>query len=149
MANVELKPVHRTADYEDFWDGSVTGYDTIEWESGGETVKESFLFDRYIAFEGDVEVARVDVEPQRTLNVKLSGLDTSEPVVDVAFIEVVAHRRRTGVGAAVVAEVVKQYPGRLVIAFSHADDFWSGIGWTRFERLDGADGNAPLFATFG
>jgi GNAT superfamily N-acetyltransferase len=144
---IELRQVFRAEDYADVWDANTEGqYDSIGWTADGETVAESESFDRYIGVLDGVEVARVELEPQRILDARFRGIDTTEPVVDLWYLEVATHRRREGIGEAVVAEVVKRYPGRLILAFSHADAFWSGIGWTARERLDPAPNNSPLFS---
>lgn len=144
---LELRPVLRKQDYGSAWDPATESqYDTIDWRASGETVAESTMFDRYIGLLDGIEVARVELEPARQLHARFQGIDTTQPVVDLWYLEVATHRRREGIGASVVAEVIKRYPGRLIIAFSHADAFWAGIGWTARERLDPAPGNSPLFS---
>ena len=143
----ELRQVLRAKDYGSAWDPATEDqYDTIGWDADGETIAESASFDRFIGVLDGVEVARVELEPQRILDARFRGIDATEPVVDLWYLEVATHHRRQGIGEAVVAEVVKRYPGRLILAFSHADAFWSGIGWTARERLDPAPNNSPLFS---
>ncbi|WIE81520.1 hypothetical protein [Curtobacterium sp. MCSS17_016] len=144
---IELRQVFRAQDYGSAWDPETENqYDTIGWTADGETIAEAASFDRYIGVLNGTEVARVELEPQRILDARFRGIDTSTPVVDLWYLEVATHRRREGIGAAVVAEAVKRYPGRLIIAFSHADEFWSSVGWTERERLEPAPGNSPLFS---
>lgn len=143
----ELRRVLRTQDYGSAWNPATKDqYDTIGWDADGETIAESASFDRFIGVLDGVEVARVELEPQRILDTRFVGIDTSEPVVDLWYLEVATHRRREGIGQTVVAEVAKRYPGRLIIAFSHADTFWAGIGWAERERVEPAPGNSPLFS---
>ncbi len=144
---LELQRVFRTQDYGSAWNRATEDqYDTIGWTADGETIAESASFDRYVGVLDGIEVARVELEPERTVDARFHDIDTSKPVVDLWYLEVAKHRRREGIGAAVVTEVVKRYPGRLIIAFSHADAFWAGIGWTPRERLEPAPGNSPLFS---
>lgn len=144
---LELRTVIRTEDYAPVWDQRTEDqYDTIDWRASGETLAESTTFDRYIGVLDGTEVARVELEPERVLTTSFHGIDTSGPVVDLWYLEVAAHRRREGIGQAVVAEVVKRYPGRLMIAFSHNDEFWATTGWTRREYVEPSHGNSPLFS---
>ncbi|MGW8431149.1 hypothetical protein ACWGJ9_08495 [Curtobacterium citreum] len=143
---LELQRVIRVHDYGSVWnEATESQYDTIGWDADGETIAESTSFDRFIGVLDGVEVARVELEPRRVLDARFHGIDTSGPVVDLWYLEVAAHRRREGIGQAVVAEVVKRYSGRLIIAFSHNDEFWATTGWTRREYIEPSHGNSPLF----
>jgi GNAT superfamily N-acetyltransferase len=144
---IELRQVFRTEDYMPVYDVERGGdYDTIGWDSQPYTVKESEKYDYYVAFIDGEEVARAELQPQRQLNATFHGLDTSQPVVDFWFLEVVKDRRREGIASAVVGEVVKRYPGRLIIAFSHNDEFWAATSWTAYERTDDEVNNSTMFA---
>ena len=143
---LELRQVYRTADYEPAYDVDNDDFGDIHWDHYPYTVRDSQKYDHYVAFDDGVEVARVELEPNRQLHPVYVGLDVTKPIVDVWYFEVASSHRRQGVGRAVLDLVVEQYPGQTLIAFSHADDFWAGIGWQAHDRTDGADGNSVLFA---
>lgn len=95
---------------------------------------------------GGVEVARVWVEPDSSINDIYEELDIPDKVVDLTFFEVRRGYRRCGIGRRAAGIVVLNYPGCLLTAFSEeADSFWSGIGWTKHPRRDRSSLFRPLF----
>lgn len=107
-----------------------TGY-AFNWCSGmGAPEKESY----YRGMLDGAEVVRVRLS--ETVYLSNYGMQHIEGVaLKIVAFEVRDDRRGQGIGRVTVAELMRQLPGRRLVAFSAdgAEDFWSSLGWERRE----------------
>lgn len=90
------------------------------------------------------EVARAEVE-RPTIDGYV-GVAPGTMVVELVFFEVRESHRRLGLGREAVAMIMQHYGDEVFAAFSEdADDFWAGIGWRSYPRIDGDAGYRTLF----
>lgn len=88
------------------------------------------------AVYGDTEVVRIELDHGQ-LHARFRGLRRlPAPPLRIQMIEThVIHQRRHFAQQAV--ELLREeWPGRVLIAFSDADEFWDGIGWNRHINVD-------------
>lgn len=95
---------------------------------------------------GKVEVARIELDQEVSYDHYAGVPSLGEHVLEVDFFEVSATLRGQGLGQAALELVAERNPGRRLVAFSEeADDFWAGLGWTRYDHPDGFPSYRPFF----
>ena len=93
-----------------------------------------------------VEVARVELDDEVSYDhyTRVPALGPS--VLEVDFFEVSSTMRCRGIGRQVLRGLARRFPDRRLVAFSEeADDFWSGLGWTRYDHPEGFPAYRPFF----
>jgi ribosomal protein S18 acetylase RimI-like enzyme len=82
-----------------------------------------------------VEVARLQLVEGVHFAGYVDAPDLGDTGLEIAFVEVASDCRRQGIGRRLVALLYARYPKRRLFGFSEgADDFWSSLGWDRYER---------------
>ena len=93
-----------------------------------------------------IEVARVELDYDFRGSLHVGAPDLGASALEIQFIEVAAPHRRHGFGAEVVERLAATYPDRHLLAMSEgADEFWSSLGWNRYDYWEGPIQYRPLF----
>lgn len=89
--------------------------------------------------EDGIEVARVEFDDPGGINPEYVGVPKlGGERLEIQFIEVAAAATRRGIGTRVVEGLAELHYGRRLFAYSEdADEFWSSLGWQRFDHRDG------------
>lgn len=125
-AGVVFKPFSASDDFTDgWWDDFLYGYSSVD------EVDEQF----YAVFNGQDEVARIEVEIEDALGEEYPAPSVPGPYAVIHFFEVSEEHRRRGYGTQVIRLIEQHYEGMPLVAFSEdADDFWGSLGWERHEH---------------
>ncbi|WP_020105065.1 GNAT family N-acetyltransferase [Nocardia sp. 348MFTsu5.1] len=92
-----------------------------------------------------VEVARVELDNTDDVPYDVASWLGAE-ALEIVFIEVAEPFRRKGIASEAVQAIAALYLDRTLVAFSEGgDDFWSSLGWDRFDHADGPLLAKPLF----
>jgi GNAT superfamily N-acetyltransferase len=120
----DYKPFSRDMSFEDsWWSGVAWGYDD------GETEFLSFQ-------QGGVEVARAELSLDKRPNENYHVPSAGRRFVQVEFFEVSEDHRGRGFGTRAMRAVAQRYAAQCILAYSEeADQFWSSLGWMRFQNL--------------
>jgi ribosomal protein S18 acetylase RimI-like enzyme len=120
---VVFKPFSPSDDFSDeWWVDSIVGYDPTEQQFYG-------------VFDGQHEVARIEVEIVPDLGEEYPAPSASGPYAVIHFFEVSEDHRRRGHGTRAVDLLESHYGGLSLVAFSEgADEFWDSVGWERHEN---------------
>lgn len=95
--------------------------------------------------EDGVEVARVELDDPGGISPKYTEVpELGDDRLEIQFIEVPTASRRRGIGTRVVQGLAERHRDRRLFAYSeNADEFWTRLGWDRFNHPE--DGWRPLF----
>ena len=98
-------------------------------------------------FEGDVEVARVELDDPGGINPSYANVPVlGNERLEVQFIEVVSAACGCGIGTQVVRRLADQHPDRRLFAYSdEADRFSASVGWEPFHDLGPGPVGRTLF----
>jgi GNAT superfamily N-acetyltransferase len=93
-----------------------------------------------------IEVARVEldetVDPSQYVGVPPLG----GQALEIQLIEVARSHRRRGIATELVGHISLLHSGRRLVAFSRgADEFWTALGWRRYDHPEGPAYYRPLF----
>lgn len=101
----------------------------------------------YLSFHLDrAEVARVALGDDADTSDYPGALRLASDALEIQFIEVSATYRYRGIGTAVVDLLCRTYPDRPLLAFSEAaTQFWTSVGWHRYDHPSGSTVHRPLF----
>lgn len=132
---VAYKPFSESDDFTgDWWDDEIYGYDP----------SQHF----YAFFDGQHEVARVEIEVQDTVNPEYEQPAHPGPYAVIHFFEVSADHRRKGHGTDAVQQLAGRYAGTPLVAYSQdADDFWGSLGWVRHEHKTEPEHSRPMYVS--
>jgi GNAT superfamily N-acetyltransferase len=98
------------------------------------------------ALVDSAEVARVDLHENFEGSMHAGAPCLGRQALEIQFFEVAQSWRRQGIGVEVVSRLADLYPTRRLLALSEeADEFWSSLGWARFDYWDGPVQYRPLF----
>lgn len=98
-----------------------------------------------VLFEG-VEVARVELDDTVDISHYEGTPQLGPAALEIQLIEVSSKFRRRGVATEVVRGLVAGNPARRLVAFSEeADEFWSSLGWERYDQRESPMSFRPLF----
>jgi GNAT superfamily N-acetyltransferase len=97
-------------------------------------------------FVDSEEVARVELDEDVELSHYTGAPSLGASALEIQFIEVAADQRGRGIATEFVRQLMAAHPSRRLVAFSEeADEFWSSLGWDRFDHPDGPTFYRPLF----
>jgi ribosomal protein S18 acetylase RimI-like enzyme len=82
-------------------------------------------------------VARVELDSAVHVDHYEAAPHLGPTALEIQFIEVSSRFRRSGIGTEVVRELAARNPGRRLVAFSEADEFWASLGWYRYDHPEG------------
>lgn len=130
---VIYKPFSESDDFTDgWWDDTIYGFEPTQHF--------------YSFYEGQYEVARVEVEVQDILNAEYELPDSPSPYAVIHFFEVSEDPRRKGYGTEAVQLIADRYEAMPLVAFSEgADDFWGSLGWARCVHRTEPDDYRPMY----
>lgn len=132
---VVYKPFSESDDFTDVW-----------WEDTIYGFEPSQHF--YSVYEGQHEVARVEVEIQDILNEEHELPAHPGPYAVIHFFEVSEDHRRKGHGTHAVQLIAGRYEDMPLVAFSEgADDFWGSLGWARYEHRIEPEHSRPMYVS--
>ncbi|WP_198663566.1 GNAT family N-acetyltransferase [Jiangella endophytica] len=93
-----------------------------------------------------VEVARVELDDRVGFARDFGAPQLGAAALEIQFIEVAPAYRGRGIGTEVVTRIAALHPGcRLMALSEHADEFWSSLGWQRYERPERHLRGQPLY----
>ncbi len=130
------------------FDWSVSYENDQWWDDARYYVSDPWFVQVLENLENGVEVARIEMDDPGGINptyldVPVIGDDER---LEVQLIEVATTERRRKVGTRVVYELMERHSGRRLFAYSEtADEFWSSLGWERFDHPEGPQFHRPLF----
>lgn len=133
---VIYKPFSASDDYTDgWWDDTIYGFEP----------SQHF----YSFYDGQHEVARVEIEVQDVLNEEYELPAHPGPYAVIQFFEVSEDNRRKGYGTGAVQLIAERYEAMpLVVAFSEgADEFWGSLGWARYEHKTEPALSRPMYVS--
>ena len=132
---VIYKPFSTSDDFTDgWWDDTIYGFEP----------SQHF----YSFYEGQHEVARVEVEIQDILNEEYELPAHPGPYAVIHFFEVSEDHRRKAFGTEAVQLVADRYEALPLVAFSEgADHFWGFLGWARYEHRTEQDHSRPMYVS--
>jgi ribosomal protein S18 acetylase RimI-like enzyme len=82
-----------------------------------------------------LEVARLELVDGGRFAGYVGAPDLGDAGLQIAFVEVASEYRRQGIGRRLMSLLYGRYPTRRLFGFSEgADDFWSSLGWDRYEN---------------
>lgn len=143
VADIQMSVRRQVDDYQKPFELGVPGFCEDWWEEARQRVRTDDRIE-YLSFaRGHDEVARAEIDPGACYTARALGTGSDQDVVDISLIEVREGTRRSEIGRAVVAEIVRRYKDRLLVATSlspGADAFWGKVGWAMTAR--GAGGHA-------
>lgn len=130
---VIYKPFSESDDFTDgWWDDIIYGFEP----------SQHF----YSVFDGQHEVARVEVEIQDVLNPEYELPRHQGQYAVIHFFEVSEDHRRRGRGTDAVQLIADLYEGTPLVAFSEgADGFWGSLGWGRYEHKTEPEHSRPMY----
>lgn len=130
---VKLVPVVLRGKYDPPFDGD-DGYTYGWWDrwlGGDDSVYVQVLRD------GE-EVARVMLDETVGIEHYVNTPPLGDVALEIQFIDVRSDVRRQGIGRAVVEQLARMHPDRRLVAYSEeADEFWSALGWQRYDHPEG------------
>lgn len=113
------------------------------WDTFG--VRSGTGFHFYEVRHGDVPVARIEIHDDDPTECYSNPLPT-KPILEIQNIEVASSHRGCGLGTLIVEEIARAHTERTLAALSEqADEFWSSLGWIRYERSDDRPNSRPLY----
>lgn len=148
-ADIQMSVRHQVDDYRKPFEPGVPGFYEDWWEATHQRVRADDRTE-YLSFtRGHDEVARAEIDPGACYTARALGTGSDQDVVEISLIEVREDVRTSGIGRAVVADIVRRYEDRLIVATSlapDADAFWASVGWAMTAR--GPAGHAVFVHEF-